>query len=93
MGKKANSVCETVCLSGQNTHILRQETCGKDFIFMKILKNALFLTPLYFESNFEKCAERPTRSTSRSTPLNKRDEIKREGERERESRGIPEGDR
>ena len=57
---KANSVGETVCLSGQNTHILRQETCGKDFIFMKILKNALFLTPLYFESNFYKCVEMPS---------------------------------
>ena len=30
------------------------------FILIKILKNALFLQPLYFESNFEKYRYRPT---------------------------------
>ena len=29
------------------------------FILIEILKNALFLQPLYFESNFEKCREDP----------------------------------
>ena len=29
------------------------------FILIKILKNALFLQPLYFESNFEKCWSMP----------------------------------
>ena len=29
------------------------------FILIEILKNALFLQPLYFESNFEKCTEYP----------------------------------
>ena len=34
------------------------------FILIEILKNALFLQPLYFESNFEESGEGPTGGTT-----------------------------
>ena len=36
---------------------MTRELVTRDFILIKILKNLLFLQPLYFESSFEKYTE------------------------------------